>query len=258
MKIEKGYYIKARKVQESEIAHAPPHVREIWDWLIMEANHQDKKSSGKMIKRGQLVRSYNDIREGLYWMVGWRKQRYSKNDCETSMRWLTKRLMVHTTKTTRGLLITIDKYCTYQDPSNYEADKETYKKHTRSIQSTDTINKNVKNEKNVRIKETTTSNDKVVAGIPPIFKIFERVNPAIKRMYGNKAQRDAIDRLIKEFGKDNVTKGAEAAVACLGRAYAPRITTPYQLETKWGSLVAYYQESKEKKLDGMPKILKIR
>ena len=40
-KIQGGYYIKARKIQESEIAHAPPHVREIWDWLLWDANWKD-------------------------------------------------------------------------------------------------------------------------------------------------------------------------------------------------------------------------
>ena len=42
-KIKGGYYIKARQIQDSEIAHSPPHFREIWDWLIKEANHKDKK-----------------------------------------------------------------------------------------------------------------------------------------------------------------------------------------------------------------------
>ena len=142
--IEGGYYIKARKIQESEIAHAPPHVREIWDWLIKEANHKD---NGKF-KRGQTMRSYNDIRNGLKWHVGFRTERYSKNHCETAMRWLTKRGMIHTAKTTRGMIITIVNYDIYQNPMNYGKYNETYNKHTTNIQSVDTINNNDKNEKN--------------------------------------------------------------------------------------------------------------
>jgi len=102
--IKGGYYIKARCIQNSEIAHAPPHVREIWDWLLKEANHTDKKVSGIIIKRGQCFRSYKDIQEGLHWMVGWRKHKYSKNQCEIAMKWLTKRQMIHTAKTTRGMI----------------------------------------------------------------------------------------------------------------------------------------------------------
>lgn len=143
MTIEGGYYLKARKIQDSEIAHAPPHVREIWDWLLKEANHKDNS----VCKRGECVRSYKDIQEGLHWYAGWRKMTYSKNDCETSMKWLTAHTMIHTRKTTRGLHISIVNYAKYQDPSAYEKDKESYRAHTRLIQSADTINKNEKNER---------------------------------------------------------------------------------------------------------------
>lgn len=143
-KIEGGYYLKARKTQKSDIATKPPHFREIWDWLQKESNHEDKDQ----FKRGQCVRSYKDIQDGLKWYVGWRKKTYSKNDCESAMKWLKDHTMIHTEKTTRGMVITILNYDYYQTPENYT---EAYKKHTRSIQTADTINKNDKNEKN---KET--------------------------------------------------------------------------------------------------------
>ncbi len=63
-KIDGGYYIKARCIQNSEIAIMPPYIREIWDWLLKEANHTDGKSNGSNIKRGQLVRTFRDIQEG--------------------------------------------------------------------------------------------------------------------------------------------------------------------------------------------------
>jgi len=147
-KIEGGYYIKARKIQNSEISVAPPHIREIWDWILKEANHEDTK----VCKRGQCIRSYKDIQEGLRWYVGWRKCTYSKNDCETAMKWLTKHTMIHTTKTTRGMAITVLNYDHYQTPENYtENYTENYKKHTRNIQTRHTINNNEKNEKNIYI-----------------------------------------------------------------------------------------------------------
>jgi hypothetical protein len=145
--IEGGYILQPRKVKESEIAFAPPHVREIWNWLLREANHKDVKTGGTVIKRGQTMRSYRDIQEALHWMVGYRKETYKKWHCEIAMRWLTKRHMITTTKTTRGLLITICNYDHYQDPKNYENDSENDKKTTRKRQGTDTINKNDKNEK---------------------------------------------------------------------------------------------------------------
>jgi len=152
MTIEGGYYLKARKIQDSEIAHAPPHVREIWDWLLKEANHKDNS----VCKRGECVRSYKDIQEGLRWYAGWRKMTYSKSDCETSMKWLTAHTMIHTRKTTRGLHISIVNYAKYQDPSAYEKDNESYRTHTRLIQNAATINKNEKNDKNERIINTNS------------------------------------------------------------------------------------------------------
>ena len=154
--IGKGYYIKARKIQDSEIAHAPPHVREIWDYFLREANHQEVKKYGKTIQRGQLIRTYGDIIEALHWMVGWRKMSYSKSDCETAMKYLKKRAMVLTEKTTRGMVVTVCNYDTYQDPKHYENHKESYSKPTGEPQSDDTINKNGRKKelKKVFIKPT--------------------------------------------------------------------------------------------------------
>lgn len=147
--IEKGYYLKARITKDSEIAHAPPHVREIWDYFLREANHKDVKYNGRIIKRGQCVRSYKDIQESLHWKVGWRKMRYSKGHCETAMNWLKKRTMVNTEKCTIGMLVTVCNYETYQNPKNYETYNENYRKHTRNIQTADTINKNDNNDKDL-------------------------------------------------------------------------------------------------------------
>jgi len=144
--IKGGYYIKARCIQDSDIASAPPHVREIWDWLLKEANHKD---NGK-INRGQTMRTYSDIQNGLKWFVGYRKMTYKKHHCEIAMRWLAKHGMITTTKTTRGILITVCNYDTYQNPKNYESNNGNSTKDTMKLQPTDTINKNDKNDKNDR------------------------------------------------------------------------------------------------------------
>jgi hypothetical protein len=120
--IEGGYYIKARCVQESEIAHCPPHFREIWDWLLLKANHKERKLSGKTLQRGQLLTSYKGISDGLSWKVGYRLERYKKWEIEKAMKWLTKTLMVATTKTTRGMVVTVLNYDKYQNQKNYESD----------------------------------------------------------------------------------------------------------------------------------------
>ena len=146
-KIPGGYYIKARKIQESEIAHAPPYIREIWDWLIKEANHSDRKGNGKIIKRGQCVRTYRDIIEDLSWFIGYRKVRYKKSQVDYAMRWLRDKEMITTKRTTRGVRVTILNYEFYQDPSNYEYRSGYDSEPSTRKQSSATINKNGKKGK---------------------------------------------------------------------------------------------------------------
>ncbi len=88
-------------------------------------------------------------------MVGWRKIRYSKWDCERALKVLKKATMITTRKTTKGMVVTVCNYDFYQNPKNYES--HTYMggtKATRKPQTTDTIynnDKNVNNEKNENV-----------------------------------------------------------------------------------------------------------
>jgi hypothetical protein len=151
-KIKGGYYIKARCIQESEIRHAPPHFREIWDWLLKEANHSDVKYGKFTVKRGQCFRTYQDIRDGLSWNVGYRKERYSENQTKKAMKYLRDTLMIDTTKELGGVLITICNYEHYQNPKNYERTKESTNERTNGEpmgnQGGTDNNKNEENEEN--------------------------------------------------------------------------------------------------------------
>jgi len=155
--IKGGYYIKARKIQESIIAHAPPHVREIWDWLLREANHGDNKYSGFKIERGQLFREYKDIRDGLSWFVGWRKETYNENHVKKAMKFLREHQMITTKKELGGVLITICNYDVYQNPKNYERTNERTNESTIAEPSLNQHipynNKNVKKEEELEEKK---------------------------------------------------------------------------------------------------------
>jgi hypothetical protein len=185
-KISGGYVLSARKKHKSKIADCPPHFREIWDYLYHEANHKDTIYKGQLIKRGQCIRSYKDIIEALSWRVGYRKQYYKKHHCEISMKWLMKEQMVTTTKTTRGMLITICNYDYYQDPENYESDNESHKKATRKRQWNDTINKNEKNEKNENILNTLAQKKPCASVQNDFFSYFWKAYPKCR----NKGQAE--------------------------------------------------------------------
>jgi hypothetical protein len=149
-KINGGYYIKARCIQESEINECPPHFREIWDWLMANANHKDRKVSGRIIKRGQCFTSKKEILDGLKWKVGYRVERYKTHQYENSMKFLRSRGMITVTKTVRGIIVTIINYNKYQDPKNYESRTESRNESRTPPDGTVTINKKDKNVKNVK------------------------------------------------------------------------------------------------------------
>lgn len=198
MKIKGGYYIKARCIQNSEIAIMPPYIREIWDWLLKEANHSDKKTNGITIKRGQLIRTFKDIQEGLHWMIGWRKMTYKKWQCENAMKFLRERTMITTTKTTRGMLITICNYSLYQDPKNYESNRKADRRTTGRKQTTDTINKNDKNDKNVKKKKSV--------GLKPNFvAIIDYLNKKTGRKYSPE-NKSTLDLLRARFNEGRTVK----------------------------------------------------
>lgn len=158
--INGGYYIKARQIQDSEISKAPPYVREIWDWLLKEANHTYTRYGGFEVKRGQLFRSYNDIREGLSWFVGWRKMMYNENHTKKAMKFLREARMIATRKEPGGVLITICNYDIYQNPANYERTNESTTDRTieepLKNQTLPYNNKKNNKKKNERMKRTTT------------------------------------------------------------------------------------------------------
>ena len=235
VQIKGGYYIKARCIQNSEISTAPPYVREIWDWVLKECNHKESKSSGKIIHRGECVRTFKDIQEGLKWMVGYRTEKYKKWQCENSMKWLTRVGMIATTKTTRGMVIKVLNYDKYQDPKNYESNNESNNEATMKQQLTDTINKNDKNEK----KEI--SKPKVLLDTNKLNEIIDTFYKETKNrsLFSNKTQRKALEDLIKDTSRKKVIDMIEFAFKNKDKEFCPQISTPIELQYKWSKLETF-------------------
>jgi len=84
--------------------------------------------------------------------------------------------------------------------------------------------------------------DKVNGLIP----LFEEVNPSYKQLFGNTTQRSALKRLIDKYGQDWVSNLLKRLPEIISKPYAPRITTPYELETKLGQLKIFLQQEKLK------------
>ena len=139
--IRGGYILQPRVWDESDAAHFPPVVREVWFWLLRNVSHKDHKSC----KRGEGFFTLKDMQDGLSWSVGYRRETYSKPQLTKSLRRLREEHMIETAKETRGIRVTINNYERYQNPENYESNDEGNTKETRRKQEGHTIDKNDKN-----------------------------------------------------------------------------------------------------------------
>lgn len=157
--IKGGYILQPRIIQESDISVAAPYVREIWNFLLREANSQDVNYNGKTIKRGQLFRTYDDIREGTKWFIGWRKMKYNENQTKKAMKFLRDTQRITTQKELGGVVITVCKYDYYQNPKNYERTSERTKERTIDEPSLNQhIPDNNKNEEETNKKQKEIKN----------------------------------------------------------------------------------------------------
>jgi len=129
----------------------PPHFREVWLYLVANANHTNDEAAN--IKRGELYRTYEQIAEHLSWYEGFIKKRYATHQIRSAMVWLRERAMVATRKSTRGNLITICKYDSYQDATQMGTRAGILQDSRRSS----AINKNANNVK----EENTKGGDEV-------------------------------------------------------------------------------------------------
>lgn len=167
MSIPGGYILQPRCIDDSDIMHEPPVVRELWFYLLRRVNHTD---NGKY-KRGSGFFNLGEIQDALHWYSGYRKMKYSKPQLTKSLRKLRERNMVATAKATHGVYVTILNYDYYQNPDNYGGNAGGQTEETRRKQRGHTKNKNEKECKNVRSKspngDSSPNFDSVTASAPP-------------------------------------------------------------------------------------------
>jgi hypothetical protein len=192
-KIKGGYILQPRIIQESDISIASPCIRETWAYLLREANSKENKYNGNIIKRGQLFRSYEDIREGTKWFVGWRKETYNENATKSAMKFLRDTQRITTEKQLGGVLITICNYDFYQNPKNYEATTEATIEETieQPIENhpPPVYNKNNKNNKNEKegiiksIGENSYFLDQIIETFVQEYGDYKIINQEREREY---------------------------------------------------------------------------
>ena len=89
-----------------------------------------------------------------------------------------------------------------------------------------------------------TASSPLDAQIAELIFRFKEVNPAYKRLFAQKPQREAAARLLDLLGFDKSLAVAGFLQRSNAARYAPTITTPCQLEQKFGELKAWSDKQK--------------
>jgi hypothetical protein len=79
-----------------------------------------------------------------------------------------------------------------------------------------------------------------------LISLFKDVNPNYEILFERENQADALRRLAKKFGVEKLEAIIKALPMIINLPYAPRITTPIQLENKLGELKTFYNQQKNK------------
>jgi len=106
---------------------------------------------------------------------------------------------------------------------------------------------NIDNSINDSITNDDIADKSAGSEINDLIELFKPLNPSYKILFSNKTQRKCLKRMIAEHGAEKVKGQIKHAVSVSGQEFSPVITTPYQLENKLGSLLAFEKIKKEKK-----------
>lgn len=106
-----------------------------------------------------------------------------------------------------------------------------------------------RNTKETLTKETPTkelATETVAGDVNSFILLFKEINPTYERLFSNKTQRGATERMLKKFGKEKLENMIKALPDIINQPYAPKITTPLELERDLGKLIIFYQQNKNK------------
>jgi hypothetical protein len=233
--MDNGWIKLHRKILNNPIIKRPAYYT-LWSVLLLLAQHKEQKIMWNkdilIIKEGQLITGRDKLSEITS---------IPTSTIEDILAYLEKsQHQIQQQKTTKFRLITILNWKEYQNPTP----KATTKQQQSNIKPTHTrMYKNEKNDKKyLGNGQAVAEKDKINSTI----SLFKEVNPTYERLFANKSQRSAVERLISKFGEDKIAATINELPKIINLPYAPRITTPIELERDIGKLVAFYNQQKLK------------
>ncbi|MDE2016023.1 MAG: hypothetical protein KGJ89_05480 [Patescibacteria group bacterium] len=78
------------------------------------------------------------------------------------------------------------------------------------------------------------------------FPLFEPLNPTYERLFANRTERAALERLIKKFGPQGVKSMLERLPQIVSMPYAPKVTKPSELERDMGKIRQFLEQEKSR------------
>jgi len=103
-------------------------------------------------------------------------------------------------------------------------------------------------------KDNIYSDAKASPELNKLIQLFEPINPSYKRLYSNTTQRSALQRMIDTHTVEKMESLLKRLPEVISRPYAPRITTPIQLEAKMGELVVFIEQERNKNVTRIAKM----
>lgn len=238
--MERGYIKLWRQLKEKSWYHNQKWVS-AWIDMLLTANHKTKEiivdNNPYIVKKGSFITSQRKLAEKWDWglaRVNFFLSFLQKT--ERSIELKTEHNFSHIT------IINWDKYQGDNKKVEHKTEHKTEQERNKSGTRTET-NNNDNNDKNDK-KSIILHSGETPQGqeINDLISLFKELNPSYKRLYPNKTQRSALERMLKEHGKEKIEQAIALCIKVASRKFAPVITTPCALEEKLGQLVAYVKK----------------
>lgn len=171
-----GYFLTARRLYDDEswLMEKPPLFAKLWGWMLARAKWQPGCNG---LGRGQFLTSIPKMREAMAHYVGYRKITPTKDQIRKPYEAFVKASMISTTKTTRGLRITISNYELYQNPGSYEGHDDCPYEFPPKVEGSPNDSKEGKKERKNKKKKKNPPTPRGGDGYTQAFEAFWRVCP---------------------------------------------------------------------------------
>ena len=225
MENDSGWIKLHRKLLDNPLASRPDWAW-LWVVLLLLANHDDEYSfiwngESKKLSKGQFITGRKKLSEITH---------IPETTIERILAHLEKTRQIGQQKTTKYRLITILNWKIYQNMDNKRTTNGHIQEHN-----------NIRSNTNTYKKENTFLSGKQ---INELITLFKSVNPLYNTLYVRSSERKAIDDMAKTITYEKLKLTIEQLPKIISQPYAPKITSPTQLQRDLGKLIAFVKQQK--------------